>query len=1590
MEVISVALARRDDNPWALAKARFLEDLEPAERLLYDNATLENIYYTTSHANRNDAENSRTRAIVQKLGPLISAIESYGKAVDTFAQIAPLYQAPIWGFIRVLLVAAEAHSKFYDKIVDILARIGDILPRFRDYERIYNPQKHKRLVQALSNAYLDIIVICTQFRQSIRTHQASKVRRIFKPLSMNHQFDDAIEKFRQHKQNVEEEAKLCHMLEAAEEREARLTVFAIERRRRILARLSNVDCNLRHRRLQGTRHEGTGIWLQQHVEYIKWESSTGPAVLCCYGIPGCGKSVLASTVIDTLKRNYGTIFYYCDYADKRTLFTSNVFGTLARQILEVVENIPEALAAAVEEADHDGHRLTEDSKALLILQQCIELSPHQLHIILDGLDECTEHSQKFILDGLRQVMHKEGSTVRLFNTARAELGTSLRLKPSILMSHIHVSPSTIAFDIESYVRASTNLCISSGSLVVRDPELEDLIIHRLVHGARGMFLWVEFQLNDLCDADSDHQIKKVLNNLPQSLSETYDRLLSRIEGFERAAMIERMFKWLVCARQPLHVDEVQEGIAFALDDTEWNQDKIITDLNRLVRACSNLVIIDAETNVIQLSHYTVEQYLLQSDTSRFHFTRLEADVMAGEFCVAYLSFADFETQVTRYKANANTDMVALGNLASHSLLISPDHPGRTVVKLWNSVRTSSTTAVNVHMTEILRKRPTTLDFSKFRCLPYVVSNWVRHSAFLFTEHGHKDYRNRRTDKLFHDLVLEKNLPFQFRPWEDCVPKDKDLIHEALFGWGLMENHPALIALGFAQSSSQNSLPWLSFHAEIQEKCLRVIKGTRGDPNVGRVDVTTAAMVNTDVRIAEDVAGIFKVFPESSYTVGTPTFSWLLSKLISACQKGHLKAVQACMMPHELSGIEVASYCVLIAAVNGHLSLVQELLPLCRKQARSIKIQHGGILLNSLEHAAVLGHVDVFQFLRENGQRVELFNDDNSFDRSLLEAVYQGDLELLDALFLLRSVVEENCVLTDITQNYNATYSLGLTAQKGRHDLVEVMLRHGVNANLRCMTIPSPLLLAITYSHITIVKILLESHASTKFTCWDLLLTAAARTGNLAIVELILSYGAEDLEDNLKGGGLQAISWPVKIAQSPELYLAPTPLYIACYHGHEDIVRVLVDRGASAYLASPTSFISLRHSNGQIVCRTSLYDVRHLQHSDPPASHYFHTPKLDESPIWETPFDAAKSQGHENIVKSLEDHTKKVASLPNAEPLPILDSFSLRVWKLLLQFRQAELQTSDPALNLEFLIAAGMDLQATKVEGQSLILWALENESTQLHSRINPADTACRASMLLHPFIELTTLTGTSFTRILGLLSVIAKQFGSETLNHVLIQAFCETSRFDIKDFLSDFLVHIIGPANYTHECKLVANSIFRAVYYSQQASSEHSDVHLLDAEIEFLNQEEMLAIKSAYWDLDAVEIVAFPRMFSEALSSVLQRCNNRCALSAAIKYGAYGLVPALYRARSSEYLHELPLLLEAIGDHAPISILAFLLEEESKRGLCCDIDELGEMALDKALAMGYTEAVVLLQSWHGNESWNKGDPWHCKFVKNRVLPGQAI
>lgn len=213
----ATATASAEVDPWQLAKDRYLDGLDTDERALFNEANIENLYYKTSNEARNERKR-KTSSAIRKLQPLVAALKDYGEALDVYSNISPFPLAPVWGCIRVLLVLAEKYDNYYKRVTDVLGRIGDLLPRIKDYGRIFSLEKHSRLRQALSETYFDIINLCMKFREIMQSQMRMSLKRFSKPLLLDVQYEDALEQFRRHKKIVEKEAEACHMIEAAESR----------------------------------------------------------------------------------------------------------------------------------------------------------------------------------------------------------------------------------------------------------------------------------------------------------------------------------------------------------------------------------------------------------------------------------------------------------------------------------------------------------------------------------------------------------------------------------------------------------------------------------------------------------------------------------------------------------------------------------------------------------------------------------------------------------------------------------------------------------------------------------------------------------------------------------------------------------------------------------------------------------------------------------------------------------------------------------------------------------------------------------------------------------------------------------------------------------------------------------------------------------------------------------------------------------------------------------------------------------------------------------------------------------------------------
>ena len=122
---------------------------------------------------------------------------------------------------RCILEIAREFGKYFEKLVDMFAQIGNLLPQLHVYEKLF--PGHERLIQALSVTYLDVLGFCLDAKAVFRRGQraSSTSLRIGSKLpwkSFEAQFGQHLTAFRTHSKNAETEANLSHMVESADAR----------------------------------------------------------------------------------------------------------------------------------------------------------------------------------------------------------------------------------------------------------------------------------------------------------------------------------------------------------------------------------------------------------------------------------------------------------------------------------------------------------------------------------------------------------------------------------------------------------------------------------------------------------------------------------------------------------------------------------------------------------------------------------------------------------------------------------------------------------------------------------------------------------------------------------------------------------------------------------------------------------------------------------------------------------------------------------------------------------------------------------------------------------------------------------------------------------------------------------------------------------------------------------------------------------------------------------------------------------------------------------------------------------------------------
>ncbi|GFF95605.1 ankyrin repeat and SAM domain-containing protein 3 [Aspergillus udagawae] len=381
------------------------------------------------------------------------------------------------------------------------------------------------------------------------------------------------------------------------------------------------------------RQDGTGQWIFETDEFRQWEREKG--VLFCPGIPGAGKTILTSIVVDYLRKKHGPnndvglAYIFCNFQQQQNQKLDIILANILGQLVRGLYHIPEQIQAFYDIYQRNGMQ-PELGDVLEMLGVALGLYSH-VYMMIDALDECSDsdetrnHLISHILD-LQQHFN-----ISFMATARFILAIISQFDnfPSV---EIRASDA----DVKRYVESNLP------SIVRRKPEIQNLVISEIIKKAGGMFSLARLYLDSLKGKCSITAIKKVLNKFKtgsEVYENAYEKAMKQIQQQigDRAELAKRVLAWLTFAERTLTLTELQHALAVVIGESSFDEENL-PDMEEIISSCSGLITYNEEDHIIRLVHYTTQEYLEQTWTSWFP----NAHCAIGDVCVTYLCYDDFE------------------------------------------------------------------------------------------------------------------------------------------------------------------------------------------------------------------------------------------------------------------------------------------------------------------------------------------------------------------------------------------------------------------------------------------------------------------------------------------------------------------------------------------------------------------------------------------------------------------------------------------------------------------------------------------------------------------------------------------------------------------------------------------------------------------------------------------------------------------------------------------------------------------------------------------------------------------------------------
>ncbi|KAJ7155702.1 ankyrin repeat domain-containing protein [Mycena filopes] len=833
-------------------------------------------------------------------------------------------------------------------------------------------------------------------------------------------------------------------------------------RTQIIDWFSPINFFQQHADITSAQQKETGGWLIMDPRFQGWKEGLG-RTLWCHGIPGAGKTVLASMVVDHLLSQgptARTACIYLNHKETKVQTPANLLASIWRQLVIGGRDISDVKTL------YQKHSETQTTPSLAEIENIVhsEIGSSKVYIVLDAVDEYPEDLRQIMLPALAAM----GPTCSLMVTSRPHI-TPTPAFQNMKLLEIRANMD----DIRAYVNMEIKNSPHLSKCVQRQPALMEDIHARISDGVDGMFLLAKLQMKVLVRQRTATKVQTALDNLPKTLVETYADAMRRIDtqSEEDRQIAQAVLMWVTHAKETLSVAELRTALAIDPGAKELDDDDLL-DIETILGVCAGLIIVDEHLSVVRLVHYTTQEYMDSISLERFP----GAQTKITQSLLTFLSFDSVWSLITG-EHMIGVEHPPLLRYCQHCLTHAAGEPERDselqprLLKFINQVHC----------------------WSGFTC-----GFWPNHWSDT-QKNPSPLYVAVSTNLLLIASILIKQGQYSENMVEELVSAAArghcDLVK-------LLVNSGARVN---AQSEGySNALYSAALKGSKEIVQLLIEHGAEVNAQGGNYgNALQAAALNGNKEIVQ-------LLLEHRAEVNAQGGNYG-NALQAAAVKGSKEVVQLlieCEAEVNAHGGEHGN-ALQAAAYPGHKEIVQLLLE-HRAEVNAL----GGWFGNALQAAAVNGSKEIVQLLIEHGAEVK--SQGGPYGNALQAAAYWGHKKIVQLLLEHRAEVN--------AQGGQYGNALQAAAAKGSKEIVQLLIECGAEVNAQGGQYGNALHAAAYWGYKKIVQLLLEHGAEVNAQGgqYGNALQAAARFGSKEVVQLLIECGADiNAEGGEYGNTLQA-------------------------------------------------------------------------------------------------------------------------------------------------------------------------------------------------------------------------------------------------------------------------------------------------------------------------------------------------------------------------------------------------------------------------------------------------------------------------------------